>query len=287
MREKPSRRQEYVQEQTNLVRQACLYVATKLGDLMDDLVIVGGLVPTLLVQQDGLPDGVDRHVGTLDLDVGLEVALLEDQRYRDLTDRLRRAGFRQDVNEQGNPTRQRWRVEEPRGASVTIDFLIQPTRPGDRGGLLRDIERDFAAIITPGLHLAFLDRQSVALDGTTLRGEVARRDIWACGPGAYVVLKALAFRARGENKDAYDLHYVLKYFGSGVEDVATRLAPLLGDEQARRALAILRDDFLEHHGLGPRRVAEFISGGQHDDIQADVVGFVRALLTRLQPRAGP
>ncbi len=255
MREKPSRRQEYVQEQTNLVRQACLYVATKLGDLMDDLVIVGGLVPTLLVQQDGLPDGVDRHVGTLDLDVGLEVALLEDQRYRDLTDRLRRAGFRQDVNEQGNPTRQRWRVEEPRGASVTIDFLIQPTRPGDRGGLLR--------------------------------GEVARRDIWACGPGAYVVLKALAFRARGENKDAYDLHYVLKYFGSGVEDVATRLAPLLGDEQARRALAILRDDFLEHHGLGPRRVAEFISGGQHDDIQADVVGFVRALLTRLQPRAGP
>jgi hypothetical protein len=27
------------------VRATCLYVATKLGDLMDELVVVGGLVP--------------------------------------------------------------------------------------------------------------------------------------------------------------------------------------------------------------------------------------------------
>ena len=31
-----------------------------------------------------------------------------------------------------------------------------------------------------------------------------------CGPGAFVVLKALAFRDRGEPKDAYDLVYVLR-----------------------------------------------------------------------------
>ena len=30
------------------MRQTCLYVATKLGDLLHDLIVVGGLVPSLL-----------------------------------------------------------------------------------------------------------------------------------------------------------------------------------------------------------------------------------------------
>jgi hypothetical protein len=34
-----------------------------------------------------------------------------------------------------------------------------------------------------------------------------------------VVLKALAFKNRGENKDAYDLVYLLRHFGKGVDDV--------------------------------------------------------------------
>lgn len=46
------------------------------------------------------------------------------------------------------------------GTAVTHS-LIEPTRPDDRGGALRDIEPDFAAIIAPGLHLAFVDRQRI------------------------------------------------------------------------------------------------------------------------------
>jgi hypothetical protein len=33
---------------------------------------------------------------------------------------------------------------------------------------------------------------------------------------AYVVLKALAFDSRGENKDAYDLFYVVRNYGVGL-----------------------------------------------------------------------
>jgi hypothetical protein len=56
MPEKPKRASEYTSEQMELVRATCLYVATKLGDMMDDLVIVGGLVPSLIVDQATLPD---------------------------------------------------------------------------------------------------------------------------------------------------------------------------------------------------------------------------------------
>jgi hypothetical protein len=269
----------YPSAQAELVRATCLYVATKLGDLMDDLVIVGGLVPSLLVDHSALPDGVDPHVGTMDLDVGLQLALLDDGRYRRLTERLRDAGFKMDTNDAGNPTRQRWAIAGP--STVTVDFLIQPSRPGDRGGRLRDIEPDFAAIIAPGLRCAFLDRQRVTLTGRTLFDERATRDVWVCGAGAYVVLKALAFDGRGENKDAYDLYYLVRNFGGGVQDVGARLRPLLDDPDAQQALDILRRDFLAPHVVGPRRVAAFLTGGPHDDLQADVVGFVAQLLAVL------
>ena len=102
--------------------------------------------------------------------------------------------------------------------------------------------------------------------------------MWVCGPRAFVVLKALAFDLRGENKDAYDLFYMIRNYGKSVEDVVARLRPLLTAEPARRALVILRRDFQAIDGVGPRRVADFLLGAPDDAIQADVVGFVGRLL---------
>lgn len=279
MTEKPKRAAEYKSNQVALVRATCLYVATKLGDLMEDLVVVGGLVPSLLVDQTALGEGVDAHVGTMDLDVGLALGLLDEGRYKTLAERLRAAGFEMDANEGGNATRQRWTIGK--NGAVGVDFLIQPSRSTDRGGRLRDLERDFAAIIAPGLDLAFQDREHVTVTGETLFGEKATREIWVCGAGAYIILKALAFDNRGENKDAYDLHYVLGTYGKGVEDVVAKLRPLTTSTDAKKALSILRRDFLDVEAVGPRRVADFVHGAPNADLQADVVGSVSLLLERL------
>ena len=276
MAEKPKRASEYRSEQVQLVRATCLYVATRLGDLMDEVVVVGGLVPSLLIDQEALPESTPAPVGTIDLDVGLKLALLDEGRYRTLTERLRDAGFEPDRTDDGRPTRQRWRVAGT--DAVTVDFLIPPSLASDQGGRLRNIEKDFAAVIAPGLKLAFQDRRRVRLVGRTIFGEKAAREVWVCGPGAFVVLKALAFQGRGENKDAYDLYYLVRNFGAGVEDVAASLRPLLADEEAQRALQVLRDDFLDHEAIGPRRGADFVRGGPDDETQADVVGFIQQLL---------
>lgn len=280
MAEKPSVALKYRSEQVDLVRRTCLYMATKLGGLLEDLVVVGGLVPTLLVPETSLSRGEDSHVGTMDLDLGLALAMLDSRRYEDLTERLRRAGFRPDTNEAGNQTRQRWKIEPFGDSKITVDFVIPPSRDDDRGGQLRDIEKDFAAVITPGLQLAFRDRERIVLEGETLVGEKASREIWVCGPGAFVILKTLAFANRGENKDAYDLYYMIRHYGRGVEDVYDRLAPLLDEQETHQALDILKHDFLDPDGIGPRRVAEFMYAGLNEDLQADVVGFVRDLLVR-------
>jgi len=274
MEGKPTTAAGYRPEQVQLARATCLYVATKLGDLAKETVVVGGLVPSLLIDQRQLPEGVEPHVGTLDLDLGLALAVLDHERYHTLAQRLRGAGFAPDTNEQGRPVRQRWRAK----AGVTVDFLIAPSRKEDSGGRLRHIEKDFAALIAPGLALAFLDHVKVKLSGRTILGENAQRTVRVCGPGAFIVLKALAFDRRGENKDAYDLFYLLSNFGQGPEDIAPHLLPFLPDPDAEEALDILTRDFCEHEGIGPVRVATFIKGARDDAIQADVVGFVGRLL---------
>jgi hypothetical protein len=282
MPEKPLFAFEYSKEQAELVRGTCLYVATKLGDLLDELVVVGGLVPSLLIPLESLQKGENSHVGTMDLDLGLSLAILNANRYEELTARLRRAGFAPDVNEAGNLSFQRWKIGASGHPKVTVDFVIPPSHEHDEGGKIRHIEKDFAAVITPGLHLAFQDRQEISLTGNTILEEKASREIWVCGPGAFIVLKALAFGARGENKDAYDLYYVIRNYGSGVDDILTHLKPILFEQEAQKALQILNRDFSEPNGLGPRRVTQFLHAGPNDELQADVAGFVRELLRKCE-----
>ena len=129
MTRKPRTLAGYSSSQVAFVRATCLYVATKLGDLTDEVVVVGGLVPSLIVDQS---QTATKHTGTLDLDVGLALGLLDHRRYQEIADRLRQAGFQEDRNEQGNLTHQRWRIDGP--PAVTMDFLIAPGDTGKKGG---------------------------------------------------------------------------------------------------------------------------------------------------------
>jgi hypothetical protein len=247
---------------------------------LDDLVVVGGLVPSLLIPDESLPEGEDVHIGTMDLDLGLSLAILDRERYEDLTQRLLRSGFEPDENEDGNTTFQRWKVRTSSGLKVTVDFLIPPSLDTDKGGDLRHIEKDFAAVITPGLLLAFQDKKKVSLKGITLKGEKAEREIWVCGPGAFIVLKALAFHQRGENKDAYDLYFMIRNYGSGIDEVCESLSPLLKEAETKKALEILSRDFVDPDSLGPSRVAQFQYNDPNPDLQADVAGYTRELLDK-------
>ncbi len=63
MPDKPTTAAGYTSEQVRAVRSACLYLATKLGELLDKAVIIGGFVPSLLIPRDALPEGAEAHVG--------------------------------------------------------------------------------------------------------------------------------------------------------------------------------------------------------------------------------
>ena len=261
-------------------RRMCLYVATLLGDLKDDVVVVGGLVPYLIVDQTV---AIERHVGTRDLDLGLALSVLNEERYHEISERLRRNGFKPDENTAGRTTRQTWRLGAQR---VTIDFLIGQVDADQKPGTLQSLEADFAAIVTRALPAAFTDFIDVVIDDQTPMGELACRTVQVCGPAAFVVLKAHAFHNRGEPKDAYDLVYVLKHFGDGdCREVAARFSAVATMPPAVEAVEFLTADFAspEHHGAS--RAAAFHGGGGAD-ARAEAYGYVQEFLMLARAAGG-
>jgi hypothetical protein len=193
MQNKPKTITGYESGQVELVLTTCRYICTILGDFTEDIVIVGGLVPSLPIDQSNLAKGVEPRGGTMDLDIGLSLAILDDKLYQSITERLRGHGFEPDENEKGNQTGQRWRISAGGGRRVTIDFLIPPSDRDDKTARIKHIEGDFAALVAEGLMLCFEDFVEVTLSGPTIKGEVIEnRKIRVCGPGAYIVLKAFA-----------------------------------------------------------------------------------------------
>jgi hypothetical protein len=216
---KPDTAAGYRPEHLLAVRGACLDLFKTIGDMVEDVVVVGGLVPSLLI--DPASTRGEAHVGTVDLDLGLQVGLARSAHYHRPAARLRGHGFEPGRDESGELTRHRW-VSRPRG--ILVDFLMpQGSR---RKGTLAEIDTDLEAFATPGLDLAFADRVWVELEDPRPGAEGGRRRIPVCGPGAFLILKALAFRSRRANKDAYDIDYVLRHYGDNVESLAMRMRPL-------------------------------------------------------------
>ena len=279
---KPQTRFGYMPESVALMKQAALHVRTVLGDLYQDVVIVGGLVPSLLMPNP--PKGVPAPPGTMDLDLGLSLGLLDGERYTEVSDRLRKAGFAAAANKDGRQMRQTWEFKIDGGGRVLIDFLIGPVSAASVPGKLQNLEDDFAAFIAEGVPLAFRDKRTVTLSGKTLKGEEATRETLVCGPSAFVAMKAAAFKNRGEPKDAFDLFYVLNYY-QPFEEIVTGFRGLLKGDGARCAVdafETVKTDFKTAGTVGCMRAADFVLGEEkqgRDEFCADVSGVVTRFAT--------
>lgn len=277
---KPTNAAGYTPDMLELMRSTCLYLATVLGDLMNDIAIVGGLVPSLILPDIPPGDPYGPHVGTSDVDLALSLALLDEERYKAVSERLRRAGFEPDENDEGNKTRHRWRIKHHTG-TATVEFLIEPSQ-GTQPGRVQNLEKDIAAIAMRGMHLAFEDYKLVPLAGKNLKGDTVERTVKVCGPGAFVILKALAIQNRSEDKDPYDLFMVLRHFEEGPGSVAQRLTSLRTDPDVVYALGVLASNFDKDTDAGPAGVARFLDLADNADLKQDVLGTVQEFLRALK-----
>lgn len=178
-------------------------VATAVGRRRDELVVVGGLVPEYLTRA-----GPEVHQGTADVDILLSVGFVWDRDDEDfgwLEDALLRCGFTPDEATGGR----RWRAEVD-GFPVKMEFLCDI--PGDLSNAPVSLHGcgSLSAKNLQGPGPAIADALAVRLD------HASGITIHVAGLGGYVLSKAAAADGRGEDRDFYDLVFVLLFNDSAV-----------------------------------------------------------------------
>ncbi|MFA6286774.1 MAG: nucleotidyl transferase AbiEii/AbiGii toxin family protein [Opitutaceae bacterium] len=239
---------DYTARQTDAARRVLIDVQQVLASFRDSIVLVGGWVPDLLI-----PDASEPHVGSIDVDLALDVQTLENGRYAELLKLLldtRRY-------EPGKKTFQlRTTVNLPDGLpaiNVDVDFLAA------REVKLRGQKRmgNFRVLQADGCSTAFRAPEVIDVSGVMIDGVRNTVEVRVAALPDFLVMKCHALAGRDKPKDAYDIVYCLDNVPGGNDPIATVWRAQAADQNFARASDILRQKFATIDSYGPQRAAQF------------------------------
>jgi hypothetical protein len=262
------------------------------GSLKGTLRLVGGLVPRYLTPAK--PPDVPEHVGTMDVDIVLNIAVLADKGgYASLRKQLKNNGFERYEPSPGKISTWQW-TYQVQGRPVVVEFLQHTDDAGSSGTLLSIDGEDVSGMqfLHVGMTHDWYREREITVELPDGNG-IATESIRFADPVAFIVLKAMAFNHRGEPKDAADLIHVMRYSGplQKLADLyAERLkgtAHVAALEEGLRCLAAAFCDELDIEGWrkqGPSKFAKFHQVGEpgSDEFvrtQRDANGLVEEFLT--------
>lgn len=257
----------YTAEALAACEKALLTLAAKVGEWGASLILFGGLAPRYIV--DSIPENLEPHLGTTDLDVVIGVALDSsgEEFYSKLQKELERAGFSPNIDEEGQQQSFAWqrRVDD---IKVILEFFCPVEEGGTPGRLLRNpggsVGSRISAIQLKGAEIADLDCSKHTLEGDVLdQGGRRSVDIRVVNILPFLILKAFALESRDKPKDAYDIVWTLSAYGSdGSKDAAKDCAqsPIRGSDAADEATELLRQHFATIEHAGPSNYAKFFLG---------------------------
>lgn len=209
----------YSVDRTIACERTLISLLSGFGSLKDSLRLVGGLVPRYLTPEQ--PPHVPAHAGTMDVDIVLNIQLLAaGEAYKELAEQLKDRGFSRAMNAAGTPISWRWQRKVDDREFVVVDFLRDEDDAMPAGKVFAvDGEKISALSVKHAgiVHEWYAERDVTAelLDG----GGKATERVRFADRVSFIVLKAIAFDQRHENKDAGDLLHVLRYAGDLEETV--------------------------------------------------------------------
>lgn len=238
-------RDSYQPQMIVAARLVLLELAALLEDERDHVVFVGGTACTLLFPQE-----TDPHEGTIDVDIALDPVRLAEPGSETLEEKLTYANYQQDALKAGEPLRSlkkfRWFRMATVDASgpaveVAVDLLAGEYADSLSYAGAREVQGLHASVLH-GIDLAFLDPRRVPLSGRLPDGRQIKTEVQVCSPATLLAMKgiAIADRKQGQDKDAFDIDYILRRFEGGPDALAR----------------VLQTDIYWHHGL----VQEGLSG---------------------------
>ncbi len=264
-------RSDYPPDAVEAAKSVLVELVHVLGEYRDDMVIVGGWVPPLL-----MPDSTG-HVGSTDVDIALNHLAGTDEAYARISESLRANGYRQDDCQPFI-----WYREVDAGGetpvTVEVDFLA-----GEYGGRGKNHRTQHVQDLQPrkarGADLLFDEVEERDVEAMLPSGAIDSVTVRVAGVAPYIVMKSAALDARIKHKDAYDIWFVLANYPGGVNAVIEQFAPFADHGLVLEAIEILKKKFESPNHFGPTSVAEFLeqSGEEAELTRRDAFERVRAL----------
>jgi hypothetical protein len=281
----PQSANEYDDRTTAAVKAVLLEIGQILGSFRGKFAVVGGAVPWLLLDNFEMP-----HVGTIDVDLGLDAEALGDGEYARLVDALMTHGYGQ--NKKFKKFQLVRRIEATDGGDlidIVVDFLMPRNAETDRNK--PPIIEDFAVQRADGTDLAMRFNQMVAVRGAMPNGGTNQIEIAVCSIPALLAMKGYAVHNRLKQKDAYDIYYCIRNYPEGIDALAKDCLPLLNLPSGATGYGFINEKFDVAAGFGPTCVRNFVQESKilgdrtPDQWQQDAFGQVDAWLRAMGLRA--
>ena len=217
----------------------------------DCLVVVGGWVPDLLLEQADEP-----HVGSIDVDLALDANKLADGRYADLLKLLLDSGR---YKPGAKPFQLVVEVDLKDGAKpveVEVEFLapkevkLKKNRP--------KLLEGFRVLQANGCGTAFHAPVRLEVSGRTVRGANNKVHLRIASLPDFLVMKAPYLgRARQAQRRVQYSVTASNIFQTASTRIGQRLEEPPQRKDVARAIEILRDKFASVDAFGPGQVVEF------------------------------
>ncbi|MDO8963344.1 MAG: hypothetical protein Q7W30_02510 [Coriobacteriia bacterium] len=246
-----------------------------LGEYRDEMIIVGGWVPFLL-----MPDA-SGHVGSTDVDIALNHLAETDEVYANISAILVEHDY---VQDKGQPFIWFKDVESQGGViAVEVDFLA-----GEYGGTGKRHRTQLVQDMKPrkarGADLLFDESVERQIEARLPSGAIDTVTVRVACVVPYLVMKSSALDSRVKEKDAYDIWFTIANYPGGVSAVAEEFEPLAKHGLVVQALAILESKFASTEHFGPASVALFMEadGEEAERIKRDAYERVQALIAAVR-----
>ena len=266
----------YSERVVRATRQVLLEVFQLLDKFQDSLILIGGWVPIMIV-----PDAVDKHVGTIDVDLAINDRTLLETGSETMEEILLSNEYKHGT-EPGRYIRQ---IKiDGQSINVPVDFFTSEQNYIPRNEFL-DIT-GISAITAPGCEIGFDVNETISLSGVLPNGKQYSTEIKSAGVVALIVMKALAMGIRAKTKDAYDIWFCLANHPGGIDVVVQAFLPHIEKSSVKTALSLLAGYFGSINARGPMDVVKeegTTDPDYREFIQQDAFQLVQALLRGLEP----
>jgi hypothetical protein len=280
---------------TGASKAVLLELMAVLRPYRDALVLVGGWAPYFLLEQHRRDGDPFVHVGSIDIDLAVDPATVNEPAYATIAELLKERGYRPAADRRGGaiPNSFERIVQAPitkKPYTIRVDFLTRPDDPRPGRQRHRVIQDELLARQIKGCEAAFAHQTTFELTGTLPDGGQVTVPIRMADVVASLAMKGIVLGDRYREKDAYDIYALAAHYQQGPQDVASALRPHLDDPLVSEGMAGVRTAFATREANGPAWVASFlvspIFSAEHERLITDafmVVNELNRLLSAPSP----